>query len=139
MSELNKTNSDGGEFVLGGDFNLLPPNSDSTDYCFEDICSDESFHQPGNNPIHKEGSNYTPEITWLQPVYDSYLPAVSLTDYENNQANYFTHTTRLNTDWDRKLDYLFTNMSWKTGSEQTHSEVINISDHAAVSAIVEVP
>ncbi len=139
MTELNRANSGGDHFVLGGDFNLIPPNSDSTDFCIEDICSGESFHQPGDDPLHKDGSNYTPEITWIQPIYNSYIPAVSLADYGNNQSNYFTHTTRIDTDWDRKLDYLFTNINWKIGSEVTHKNVITISDHAAVSAIVEVP
>ncbi|MEN8194179.1 MAG: endonuclease/exonuclease/phosphatase family protein, partial [Bacteroidota bacterium] len=139
MKELNKSNSDGKSFVIGGDFNLLPPNSDSTDFCIEDMCSGESFHQSGDDPFHKDGSNHTHEITWMQPLYDSYTPAVSLSDYGNSQSEYFTHTTRVNTDWDRKLDYLFTNMNWKTGSEITHKDVINISDHAAVSSVIEVP
>ena len=138
MKELNNVNSSGNQFVLGGDFNLLPPNSDSTDYCFEDICSDESFHSPNDDPLHKEGSDYTPEITWMQPLYNSYTPAISLNDYGSNQNEYFTHTTRFDTDWDRKLDYLFTNINWKSGSAVTHKDGINISDHAAVSAIVEV-
>lgn len=139
MQELDKANSSGNQFVLGGDFNLIPPNSDSTDYCFEEMCSDESFHRSGDDPLHKEGSDYTPEITWMQPLYNSYTPAVALNTYGSNQSEYFTHTTRLDTDWDRKLDYLFTNMNWRGGSEYTNKNGTNISDHAAVSAIVEVP
>lgn len=139
MKELDGITSEGSDFVLGGDFNLLPPNSDSTDYCFEEMCSDESYHNPGDDPFHKEGSNYTPEITWMQPLYDSYFPAVSLSEYGGNQQEYFTHTTRVDSDWDRKLDYLFTNMSWKTGSAFTNKDGINLSDHAAVSSILEIP
>ena len=78
------------------------------------------------------------EITWLQPVYNAYTPAVSLQDYGSDQSKFFTHTTRINSDCDRKLDYLFTNINWKNGSAFTHKNVITISDHAAVSAIVEV-
>ncbi len=138
MTELNNSNSRGDHFVLGGDFNLLPPNSDSTDYCFEDMCSSESFHKSDDDPFHKDGSNYTEEIMWLQPLYDLYLPAVSLEAYSINQSKYFTHSTMVNTNGDRKLDYLFTNLNWKNGSEFTHKNVLTISDHAAVSATVEV-
>ncbi len=126
-------------FVLGGDFNLLPPNSDSTDYCMEEKCDDEWFHHPGDDPYHKEGANYTPEITWMEPVYNAYLPAVPLDRYGENQSEYFTHTTTLNNPYDRKLDYLFTNLSWQDNSDVTYREAINISDHAPVSAMWEVP
>jgi endonuclease/exonuclease/phosphatase family metal-dependent hydrolase len=136
---LDGADSKGQFFIVGGDFNLLPPNSDSTDYCIEDKCDDESFHHPGDDPYHKEGSNYTPEITWMQPVYDAYNPAVTLERYGASQSDYFTHTIRLNSPFDRKLDYLFTNLFWQENSDVTHKQVINISDHAAVSASWEVP
>jgi endonuclease/exonuclease/phosphatase family metal-dependent hydrolase len=132
--ELDKINSQNNYFVAGGDLNELPPGSDSTDYCFEDMCPGESFHQPGDDPQHKPGSNYTPEITWLQPLYDAYKCAVNLQDYKQNQAAYFTHTTRPDETWDRTLDYLFTNHRWRLGSTVTHQEFFSESDHAAVSA-----
>lgn len=134
-NELNSLDATGAVFIAGGDFNLLPPNSDSTDYCIEDMCPDESFHGKDDNPKHKEGSNYTPEITWLQKIYDKYIPAVSLEKYGADQQHYFTHGTSPDYFWDRKLDYLFTNTSWIANSEVTHQEVIKISDHAALSAL----
>jgi len=142
VEELQKINAQNGIFILGGDFNLLPPGSDSTDFCDEDGCVDEHFHGPKDNPKHKEGSNYNPEITWLQPMYDNYNPAVQLLDYQSNQGRYFTHTTNHpDGAWNRKLDYLFTSKStpFITGSAITHQEATIESDHCPVSARWEVP
>jgi len=122
--------------VTGGDFNLLPPNSDKLDYCFEDMCKGEHFHSPGDNPMHKEGSNYEPEITWMQEVYDRYQPSLPLDVYKANQSNYFSHTTIPPPYmWDRTLDYLFANRPWVAGSHITHQDLRKHSDHAAVSAL----
>jgi endonuclease/exonuclease/phosphatase family metal-dependent hydrolase len=133
-AEMDKLNAAGQYFIAGGDLNELPPGSDSTDFCYEDMCPGESFHQPGDDPQHKDGSNYTDEITWLQPIYDSYSCAVPLSVYQANQPAYFTHTTRPEHTWDRTLDYLFTNYRWRTGSTVTHQDFFSDSDHAPVSA-----
>ncbi len=121
-------------FIAGGDLNTLPPNSDSTDYCSEDMCSGESFHHAGDDPLHKEGSNYTPESTWLTGFYSDYQSAVGLDLYYQNQPAYFTHTTRPEHTWDRTLDYLFTNHHWRAGSTIVHQDFFFDSDHAPVSA-----
>jgi len=122
-------------FILGGDFNLLPPAADSTDFCDEDGCTDEHFHGAKDDPQHKEGSNYTPEITWLQPIYDKFQPAVTLTKYDADESHYFTHTTiHPHGFWNRKLDYLFTNTAFIAGSDSTHQEARAESDHCPVSA-----
>jgi endonuclease/exonuclease/phosphatase family metal-dependent hydrolase len=133
-SELDNITSDNSWFVAGGDLNTLPPGSDSTDYCYEDMCSGESFHQPGIDPQHKEGSNYTPESQWLESLYSDYHSAVGLEEYHQNQPAYFTHTTRPEHTWDRTLDYLFTNNRWRKGSVVVHQYFFNDSDHAPVSA-----
>lgn len=132
--ELDNLSSANSWFVAGGDLNTLPPGSDSTDYCFEDMCSGESFHQPGDDPQHKEGSNYTPESEWLLSLYTDYQSAVSLETYLQDQPAYFTHTTRPEHTWDRTLDYLFTNNRWRKGSVVVHQDFFNDSDHAPVSA-----
>ncbi|HID40306.1 MAG TPA: endonuclease/exonuclease/phosphatase family protein [Calditrichaeota bacterium] len=137
INQLKKIDQSGELFVLGADFNLLPPGSDSTDYCMEDRCPGESFHHPGDDPMHKEGSNYTPEITWLQGMYDYFTPAVDLTRYLNNQSRYFTHTTRFDSPPDRKLDYLFTNGRWEIDSDSTLQAAIQLADHVPVSALLE--
>jgi len=138
-AELDKLNSLGAVFVTGGDFNLLPPRLDSTDFCDEDKCPEESFHGPNDDPKHKEGSYFTPEITWLQEMYDTYQAAVPLEDYLTNQSHYFTHTQDWNGFWNRKLDYLFTNHKWIPDSDSTHQSIKDLSDHTPVSANWEVP
>jgi len=137
--ELDRLNSQGALFVAGGDFNLLPPGSDSTDFCDEDKCAEEFFHHADNDPYHKEGSNYTPEKTWLVDLYNAYTPDVPLSDYQAAQSRYFTHAVRRDQPWDRKLDYLFTNQHWRPGSVVIHQDFIIESDHAPVSATLEVP
>jgi endonuclease/exonuclease/phosphatase family metal-dependent hydrolase len=133
-AEMDKLDIAGEYFVAGGDLNELPPGSDSTDFCYEDMCPGESFHQPGDDPAHKPGSDYTPETEWLQPIYSAYNCAFPLSFYQQNQEACFTHTTRPEHSWDRTLDYLFTNHRWRNGSAKTHQEFFNESDHAPVSA-----
>ncbi|MBK7212708.1 MAG: endonuclease/exonuclease/phosphatase family protein [Bacteroidales bacterium] len=131
---MDKIDSEGGYFVAGGDLNTLPPGSDSTDFCYEDMCPGESFHQSGDDPQHKAGSDYSPETEWLLPIYADYTCAVPLDEYQSNQTAHFTHTTRPEHFWDRTLDYLFTNNRWVAHSDITHQEGTSLSDHAAVSA-----
>jgi len=133
-AEMDKLDAAGKYFIAGGDLNELPPGSDSTDFCYEDMCPGESFHQPGDDPQHKAGSDYTRENTWLQPIYDTYKCAVPLNVYRANQSAYFTHTTRPEHTWDRTLDYLFTNNRWRAGSTITHQAFLSNSDHAPVSS-----
>jgi endonuclease/exonuclease/phosphatase family metal-dependent hydrolase len=137
--EMDKIADQGFPFIAGGDLNTLPPGSDSTDYCMEDICPGESYHKQGDNPMHKDGSNYTPESSWLIPLYDEYLSAIALDDYLADPISYFTHTTRPDHFWDRTLDYLFSNLSWQDHSGKAHQESTEESDHAPVSAILLLP
>lgn len=137
--ELDRLDSQGALFIAGGDFNLLPPGTDSTDFCDEDKCAEESFHHAGDDPFHKEGSNYSPEKTWLVDLYNTYQPDIPLADYQADQSRYFTHTVDRGSPWDRKLDYLFTNQHWRTGSVVIHQDFTVESDHAPVSATLEVP
>ncbi len=134
--ELDNIVANGGWFVAGGDLNTLPPGSDSMDYCLEDACPGESFHRVGDDPQHKEGSNYTPEAHWMNALYDAFQNAVELGDYQHNQEAYFSHTTQPEDAWDRTLDYLFTNSRWQKGSTNTHQAFFAESDHAAVSSYV---
>jgi endonuclease/exonuclease/phosphatase family metal-dependent hydrolase len=138
LQELATLAHNNAAFILGGDLNLLPPGAQKTDYCLEDKCADESFHGSNDNPKHKEGSYFTPEITWLQPLYDSYMPAVTHTAYLADESSYFTHSPSADRFWDRKLDYLFSNYPWISGSDSTHQDV-PYADHVPVSAKWEVP
>jgi len=139
--ELDALNDTQSPFILGGDFNLIPPGSDSTDFCDEDKCPGESFHGPDDDPLHREGSYFTLDIDMLQPLYSTYSSAVPLADYLSDQGHYFTHTPDWNGFWNRKLDYMFTNLEWIPGSDSTYQEITflkSLSDHVAVSAKLEV-
>ncbi len=138
----------GAIFVTGGDLNSLPPGADSTDFCLEDMCDDDHYHEDGNEPFHKDGSyfeNFQNEPIILQPLYDVYTPAISLAEYLENESQYFTHapstSDRQGNYFDRKLDYLFTNIpnGWVDGGATTHQNFKYISDHMAVSAILQLP
>jgi endonuclease/exonuclease/phosphatase family metal-dependent hydrolase len=137
--ELDRIAGTGGLFVAGGDLNTLPPGSDTTDYCIQDMCSWESFHVSGDDPMHKEGSNYDPEKHFLDSLYAAYKCAVSEDDYKKNQFRFFTHTTRSGHFWDRTLDYLFTNGQWVENSVVTFQEATRESDHAPVGASFILP
>ena len=132
-------------FVTGGDLNSVPPGADPTDFCMDDICSDESFHTDADGGPHREGSyfnNFVGEPDLVQPFYASYFEAINLESAEASE--HFTHspwnTISDTTEyWDRKLDYLFTNyQDWSTTGE-THNNIKNISDHAPVSATLTFP
>jgi endonuclease/exonuclease/phosphatase family metal-dependent hydrolase len=138
-SELDKIVAQGIHFVSGGDFNSLPVNATKLDYCLIDKRDDESYHGANDDPQHKEGSWFENEITWMQDLYDSYVPAVPLKDYGANEAHYFTHTTNWNKPYDRKLDYLWAKVPWIVGSDSTHHDARQWSDHSPLSAKWEVP
>jgi len=138
QKELDRINDLGGIFVAGGDLNTLPPYSDTTDYCIQDCCPGENFHNTTGGILHKDGSNYTPEINWLIPLYLKYKSAVPTDQYVNNQSKYFTHTIRPLHFWDRTLDYLFTNKNWLDQSFRTHQEAIQESDHTPISACITI-
>ena len=132
-------------FVTGGDLNSVPPGADVTDFCEDDICSDESFHTDADGGPHREGSyfnNFVGEPDLVQPFYDSYSEAINLDDvvvsehFTHSPWNTISDTTEY---WDRKLDYLFTNYQDWSITGVTHNNIKNISDHAPVSATLIFP
>lgn len=125
----------GKPMITGGDYNLIPPNSAVDDYCFIDACEAESFHKPGDDPMHKEGSYYAEQINWLNPMYNKFSSSLPLDVFAQNQSIYYSHTTKPELPWDRTLDYLFANRSFVEKSHKTWQELRNHSDHAAVSAL----
>lgn len=137
--ELYTLTGSGAYFVAGGDLNTLPPGATKTDFCIENKCPGESFHGPDDDPQHKEGQYFTPEVTWLEDLYNSYEEAVPLQKYLSNEIHYFTNTPLWDGFWQKKLDYLFTNHKWKAGSDSTHQEATELSDHTPISVIWEVP
>ena len=138
-NELDRIDQLGESFVAGGDLNTLPPGSDTTDYCTQDKCSWESFHCEGDDPMHKEGSNYDPEQHFLDGLYQTYKCAFSDSLYKSDQFHFYTHTTRQDHYWDRTLDYLFTNKQWVNQSVVVHQDAQKESDHAPVSVLFILP
>ena len=70
---LEDLDSQGFIFVTGGDLNSVPPGADPTDFCMDDICSDESFHTDADGGPHREGSyfnNFVGEPDLVQPKLD---------------------------------------------------------------------
>ena len=87
--------------------------------------------------------NFTEEPNLIKPFYQDYFPAID-TLIVNNAEN-FTHSpwneNRPINDtnyWDRKLDYLFTNIDGFSNGK-THQEAKLHSDHAPVSATLTFP
>ena len=152
-------------FILGGDFNELPPNaakiSNFPDERTTPVCG-EDFEQPP----------YTPEI--MSPFYEALKPWISLDRYgisELEQRRYYTHSVLGNDElneagdavtWNRTLDYLFASADtdWLQGSTDVlqykdqqvgepnedgqypfdwilKNDPFNLSDHAPVFGIWE--
>ena len=134
---LDELNAQGEHFVAGGDLNELPPGAVKNNYCDNDRCPDES-------PEEDEGCDFSNETTWISALFDSYVPAVSLVNYLQDENSYFTHASTHDTSderyqWNRKLDYLFTNTDWVPRSTVTHQDAVLESDHVAVAAKWVVP
>ena len=110
------------EFILGGDFNSLPPFSEQTSNFDDSACTDGNF----------EADNYSSETEWMMPFYNNYEAAIPLTDFKENNPKYFSHTTDKNGYWNRKVDYLFTNGSFVPTSGNTLQQWMQVSDHAPI-------
>jgi endonuclease/exonuclease/phosphatase family metal-dependent hydrolase len=134
--ELDELSASGKFFVAGGDLNTLPPGSAQTDYCIEDSCPGESFHHPGDDPMHKIGCDYTAEKDWIMPLYNAYQSVLPLNQVLSRPESFFTHTTRPDHFWDRTLDYLFTNSRWRSGSFFVRQDFLQESDHAPVGGVL---
>lgn len=128
------------DVVIGGDFNLLPPNAALTDYCDQDVCPGEAVHVQGANPLHKEGSNYTPEIAWMQPFYDRFVPAVTLAQHAAEPTRWYSHAVDVTKPFDRHIDHLFSSTSWLADSSRVYQSGSwrNRSDHAPFRGLLRV-
>jgi endonuclease/exonuclease/phosphatase family metal-dependent hydrolase len=119
---VDSLNQKGQQFILGGDFNSLPPFSGQTSNFDDSVCTNEDF----------EADNYSMETEWMMPFYESYEAAISLENFKENNKIHFTHTTDKNGFWNRKVDYLFTNGHFVPNSENTLQQWMQISDHAPI-------
>ena len=115
-------NQKGEQFILGGDFNSLPPFSAQTSKFPDSACTDGEF----------EADDYSKETDWMMPFYNCYQAAIPLNEYKLNNVEHCTHTTDKNGFWNRKLDYIFTNGKFVKGSEKTLQQWMKVSDHAPI-------
>ena len=134
---LDELDNQGEHFIAGGDLNQLPPGAAKNNYCDNDRC-------PGELTKDDEGCDFSNETTWISALFDRYVPAVSLVNYLQDEDIYFTHASTHDASderyqWNRKLDYLFTNTDWVPRSTVTHQDAALESDHVAVSAKWVVP
>ncbi len=128
--EMDALASTGATVVGGGDLNTLPPGSEQTSD-FEDSFCEGEF----------EADDYREEEDWLDALYAEYEEAIPLASYREDNSRYFTHTVDGTGFWTRRLDYLFTNSSFRDGlvhqSERFGGmETMPLSDHAPVTAKV---
>jgi len=129
--ELGHLDEQGETFVIGGDFNLIPPGSERTRGFPDQQCEKEDF----------QASDYTDKLDVLEGLYDSYHAAIPLETYHANNEPYFTYTGDVDVGWTRKIDYLFTNGGFRAGSglvhqgpEQGGMSTLERSDHAPITA-----
>lgn len=128
--ELAKLDEQGKVFVAAGDLNTVPPGSTHLHDFPDSVCEVERF----------QADDYRSETGLLDELYQNYDAAIPLEKYQADNAPYFTHTTDKDGFWNRKLDYIFTNASFKTGSGMVHQdknsggmETMPLSDHAPVT------
>lgn len=140
VETLDEIDSDGSVFVAGGDLNSIPPGASVYDFCLTDACEGNEYHTEADGGEHREGSyfnNFDNERTLLEPLYNSYNPAIPL--HEAISVDHATHSTDADRTWDRKLDYLFTNLDLVENSGQTLQNTLSLSDHAPVAFSVTLP
>lgn len=129
--QLDKLNSSGKRFVIGGDFNTIPPKSLVYEKFDDDKCEVGSDF---------ESQSFKDELTVMQPFYNAYQSAIPLGMYEADNAPYFSFTSDKNGFWNRCLDYVFTNGEFVYKSGLVHQDAARggmntmpLSDHAPLS------
>ncbi|HLW06707.1 MAG TPA: hypothetical protein VKY45_04025, partial [Marinilabiliaceae bacterium] len=130
FQRLIELDSIGHPFIFAGDINCLPPNTIKTKGFPDSFCTDGEY----------VADDYSAEADWMHPFYEKFAPAVPLQNYTENNEIYFTHSVDERSFWNRKLDYIFTNSNFISGTDVTwQSEQIGgiktmpLSDHCAIS------
>jgi endonuclease/exonuclease/phosphatase family metal-dependent hydrolase len=130
LNLLDSLHKMGKKFVFGGDLNTIPPGSKKCKDFDDSACK-------GKDPDFVM-DDYCRERTWLQPFYDRFQEVIPLPDYWANESQYYSSTVNGQGFWNKRLDYLFTNLSWKDGlvhQDSLHGgmETMPLSDHAPVT------
>jgi endonuclease/exonuclease/phosphatase family metal-dependent hydrolase len=152
-------------WVIGGDFNELPPVCDERAAPGTPGSCDGKLRLSGflDERASSQGTDfeqppYTPSV--MKQYYDDFEPYIPLSRYgigEENQRRYFTHTV-LGPDsvndqgvpgfWNRTLDYLFirkgeqwtdTDVIQGPGQQGIQSDALRLSDHAPVVGTWRLP
>ncbi len=118
---INGLSQDKHEFILGGDFNILPPGTKKVKNFPDSVCKGEF-----------EADDFSNQTELLSSIYNSQNSAIKLSDYQNNNEKYFTHTTDKNGFWNRKIDYIFSNGKLEN-AKVLQKGTMKLSDHAPIT------
>jgi endonuclease/exonuclease/phosphatase family metal-dependent hydrolase len=132
-AELDHLDGVGQTVIGGGDLNSVPPMTEKLEG-FDDSACDGEF----------EADSYVAEVGWLDALYADYQEAIPIEAYARDNTPYFSHTTDKDGFWNRRLDYLFTNATFRDGLVHQDRasggmETMPLSDHAPVTATVKLP
>jgi len=130
-TEVDNINSTGQKFILGGDFNSIPPNSKVYEKFDDGACDDDP---------NFAAQSFKDELDFMSMFINNYEAAISQTNYDANNALYYSFTSDKNGFWNRKLDYLYTNGDFVDNSGLVHQDYASggmatmpLSDHAPVT------
>lgn len=117
-----------GIVVGAGDLNTVPPGTKQVKG-FDDSACEGAF----------EADDFSKELDWLAPLYETYDEAIPLEDYQADNSAYLSHTTRKDKFWNRRLDYIFSSAPLSDGlvhQDTAHGgmETMPLSDHAPLTA-----
>lgn len=122
------------DFVMGGDLNTLPPGTSQVKDFPDSACEGDEF----------QADDHSRETDWMTPFYERFNAAIPLQDYNERNTPHFTHTTNKSGFWNRKLDYIFSNLPLSSGitfqsKENGGFPTMHLSDHCAVEAECHFP
>ncbi len=130
-TEIDNINTAGQKFILGGDFNTIPPNTIKYEKFDDGACDDDP---------NFAAQSFKDELEYMKMFIDSYEPAITQTNYDTDNSRYYSFTSDKNGFWNRKLDYIFTNGDFVDNSGLVNQdyatggmETMPLSDHAPIT------
>lgn len=129
--EVSKLDSQDYTFILGGDFNTIPPNSHVYENFADSACADDPDFA---------AQSFKDELDYMKIFFDCYEPAITQDRYDDDNARFYSFTSDKNGFWNRKLDYIFTNGDFIDSTGMVHQDIstggmetMPLSDHAPLS------